>query len=145
HLLNNLPNKGDRVRISHVFAQDLAAMSRHTGDEFAVVLNRHGDLCLVRGGPEFTTIKQHDVMVLHTHPHTPEGFAAGTSGPNPEGNYYRPYPDDIGYDPGGNHRGDVAIENRPHRSGPEHQKPKAIVYEDGSARYYDRNGPLGAN
>lgn len=140
NMLKVLPRKGSRVSITHIMAQDLAAMTRHTGDEFAVVLDKRGNLELIRGGPTATTIKKSDIMVLHTHPHTPMG-----GGGPPTGGYYQPYPKDIGYNPNGNHAGDMANEWKPHRQAPAHQHPKAIIYEDGSVRYYDRNGPMGSN
>jgi uncharacterized Zn-binding protein involved in type VI secretion len=139
-LLRVIPTKGSRVNITHVMAQDLAAMTRHTGDEFLVAINKHGDLQLIRGGPTGTPIKSSDVIVLHSHPHSPNGGGGPASG-----GYYQPYPRDIGYNPNGNHTGDMANEWKPHRSGPDHQRPKAIIYDDGSVRYYDRNGPMGAN
>jgi uncharacterized Zn-binding protein involved in type VI secretion len=136
-LLGVLRRTGDRVSITHIMAEDLAAMSRHTGDEFALVIDRHGNLDLIRGGPAHASFRANEELVLHTHPHGPNG-----GGPHPGGGSYQPYPRDIGYDPGGNHAGDVALENNPQRAAPKYQKPKAVVYQDGSVRYYDRNGPM---
>jgi hypothetical protein len=119
--------------MTEVAVEDLAAMTRHTGDEFGVVLNQHGQLEVIRGQGGSVPFNRSDVILAHTHPHGPNGNKV-----------YQPYPHDIGYDVQGNHHpdSDMGLEQRRYGRGPEHREPKAIVYENGEVRHYDHKGPI---
>jgi uncharacterized Zn-binding protein involved in type VI secretion len=108
---DSLPT-GGRVPIREVNAAELAAMTRTTGDEFAVVVDEAGQLQLVRGTPEDVPLQAGDHLLVHTHP-----------------------PGDIA-SPSNADLSNAAF-NQQHY-GWDH--PQAVIGPDGNVRYYDQNG-----
>lgn len=81
NFLRNLPRNGSRIEIPDgINAGELAALTRATGDEFAVVWStRYRELNLIRGTSDSVRAGADDIVLVHTHPRPNSGYASDVS------------------------------------------------------------------
>lgn len=111
-LVESLHTPGMRKAVKEISVEDLAAITKATRDEWAVVMAKDGNLTVVRGKPASTAIKQSDILLAHTHPR-------GTPTPSPE---------------------DIAQAAKPKQLATYYDQ--AIVTPDGNVHYYNEHGAL---
>ncbi len=135
-LLDNLQAPGARHQVTSVNVKDLADITAHTGDEFGVVRDRHGNLVVVRGEGPVTNVQPGDTWLAHTHPHTAAGGGQHPLGG--PGSGYQAHPMDKGWDPSTNTASpgsDIAGATA---------SPEAQIYQDGNVTYFNNAGPMNA-
>jgi hypothetical protein len=113
---------GGRQVISEINAGELRALTAATGHEWAVVVQRDGQLALIHGTPVDVPLRNGDQLLVHTHP------PGSTAMPSSPGNTMSPS--------GGSDTANAAY-NAQHY-GWDH--PQAVVGQDGNVRFYDQNG-----
>jgi uncharacterized Zn-binding protein involved in type VI secretion len=125
-LLQKLEQEGGRVHVEEVAVKDLADMTKKTGKEFGVALDKEGQLVVVQGEGRSVSFAKDDTILAHTHPHGPEHFPA-----------------DVGLQPNKKFAPDsdlskkaAAAEKNVADKGTE-----AVVYNDGSHSHFDETGP----
>ncbi len=111
---------GGRTPIKEITASELAAMTRVTGDEFAVAVGKDGKLYLLRGvdgGPNGKMIvpADGDQVLVHTHPQPHTTYATPVSAG--DANNAAWVKDNHGWD-----------------------HPQAVVDSDGNIHHFDGNG-----
>lgn len=135
-LLDNLNTPGARHQVTSVNVQDLADLTAHTGDEFGVVRDRHGNLQVIRGEGPVTTPQAGDTWIAHTHPHTAAGGGQHPLGQPGQG--YQAHPMDKGWNPQNNTAqpgSDISSATA---------TPEAQIYQDGQVTYFNNQGPMNA-
>ena len=67
-LAEALHTPGMRKSVKGINVQDLAALTRATRDEWAVVMDKQGRLTVIRGQGASCPVKNSDIVLAHTHP-----------------------------------------------------------------------------
>jgi hypothetical protein len=111
---------GGRVQIKNITAGELAAMTRTTGDEFAVVVGADGKLYLIRGtdgGPTGKMFQpaEGDQVLIHTHPQPHNTYGSSISASDANMAAY-----------------DQATHNWDH--------PQAVIDSDGNIHHFNQDG-----